>query len=406
MKRSLSIVLCWALLCLYPFKSVLSQSVYREGFIVKTSGDTLKGLVKISDKQNPSAGCYYKSFRTSSEVLYRADEINGFTINDLRSYKVIGINGQQVIAEALVEGKIDLYSVDKKFYIRDEDAIKQLIVEKIKMEGKLVTDRRMEGKVLEKRIYVGTLKVAMNDCPQLNPKIDATRFTESSLTKMVKDYNACVNSATLSYKDKIPVFRLIIKPIAGISYFKIDGTVSKNGSVTFGFLKDVNFNQTKPTFGAGLELFNPRFTDNLSLGIEARYFQTDAHQIAMTPERTYDYNEVFLKYSAVLVPITFGYRIDLNSTVSLNFRGGFLKTFPVESKFKTIQRQTKYPAVADKEESRFEFYKSPTGYSVGIGLQKKRFTFETRLDSVGPLINSVHVGFITTAYSGLVSWSF
>jgi hypothetical protein len=382
------------LLILLSAGSVYSQNVYRKGFIVKASGDTVSGFVKVIGNKAAPSGCYFKSTPQGQEVAYTVSDLAAFGLTDYRYYQVIQVNNEPVMAQALVAGKLSLFSVNEKFYIQNDSTTKELIMERVKLEN---------NQIHEKKIYVGTLRVLMSDCPTLNRKIDQARFVESSLTSVVEAYNHCAGADVVAYKKNLPSLKLTIKPVAGVNYTHLAISVSSLFKVNFGYLDELKSSSISPTVGIGFSASTPKITDNFSFDFDVRYLSSSLSQTVIYSKSTYDYNKVSFKYSAILLPITFAYKFDLNPQLSMGLRGGLLKTFKLAGEFDTRQRQTQYPNVPERSAGSFSFYKTQTGFSAGISVEKnvgrKQLYLDARFDNIGPVINSVAVGFLTNVYS-------
>jgi|GEM_PF-6378761 len=390
----MNIKVVFSVLLLLSLMNIYGQEIYHGGYIVTDSGDTLKGLVKITGKKTNPGGCFFKPSADVAPIAFVKRSLKTISQTDFRYYTLVIIGKDTVFAQKLITGKINLLSWDEKFYLETDGQFQELKEERVQLAN---------DKILDKKVYIGTLRVAMNDCLQLSKAIDASRLTESSLTDLFEKYHQCINQRSFSHKSNIPSMKVAFRVLAGVNLTKMNISVAKNFRGLYGYLQDLNWTRISPTGGIGIRFSTPKFTENFSLDLEARYTSMSANEIVITPESTWDYNEVNFRYSAVVMPFTFAYIIDANPRLAFQVRAGILKTVKLDGEFKSIQRQTQYPDVSARESERFTFYGSPTGYCLAAGMRwkttKNVLHIDASYDNVGPIVNSTTVGFIMNIYA-------
>jgi len=106
--------------------SGFGQKIYRDGYVIKNSNDTLNGLVQFEEYQKVENKCIFKRFDVAFVVEYNAEQIKGFGYTDGNFYESFNINGQYVFLECLVRGNLSLYyDGSNEFYCKtDEDFIR------------------------------------------------------------------------------------------------------------------------------------------------------------------------------------------------------------------------------------------------------------------------------------------
>lgn len=96
---------------------VISQKVFREGYIVKKDGQVLYGLAGFkTGRQTPSV-CVFKRFEIAVPVTYKPGEITEFGYVNGNRYKSVSYEGQITFFEVLVSGDITLYLRDSQYYL-------------------------------------------------------------------------------------------------------------------------------------------------------------------------------------------------------------------------------------------------------------------------------------------------
>ncbi|MCU0369513.1 MAG: porin family protein [Cyclobacteriaceae bacterium] len=387
--------------------SAFSQSIFREGFIVKKERqDTVHGFIKLlGSVHEPSFK--FKTSKEATAIDLSPEEIYAIVIKDYRYFKTITVDADDKFAQALVEGEADLYLNEKKFYLEKDEKLSLLEIEQIEMEG-----AKKETAIHRKKTYVGILKSSMNDCPAVWPLIDKSRLVESNLTSIVDEYNQCRNSPSLVFKNSIPLFKLSVDPFIAWSYSKLDMSVSQSFVFVFGYLEEANFSNFSLSPGVGFTLSSPRINDNFSFYTELRYIQNTFHDRVIYPKTTYDDNDITIQASYIYLPVTVKYSIPLNTFSSLYLKGGLLKTFLLSSNYKNVRRVSMFPNSPPLiNENNFDFYSSQTGFTGSLGYEmrinkKLDGWVELRFDNTGPIINSTTVGFVQNVFSLVTAISF
>jgi hypothetical protein len=101
-------------------QGTLAQKIFREGYVVKNSGESLTGLVEYSEKQDVPSACTFKRFDIAMTVVYYPGEIQAFGYRNGNRYESREINGTNCFLEVIVTGKIILYQKGQKYYIDKE----------------------------------------------------------------------------------------------------------------------------------------------------------------------------------------------------------------------------------------------------------------------------------------------
>ena len=104
----------------FPLQGLLAQKIFRDGYIVKKSGESLTGLVEYSVKQDIPSECIFKRFDIARAVVYSPNDILAFGYRNGNRYESRETDGKNSFYEVIVTGKIILYQKGSKFYI-DKD---------------------------------------------------------------------------------------------------------------------------------------------------------------------------------------------------------------------------------------------------------------------------------------------
>lgn len=382
-----------------------SQRVYREGFIINAKRDTLHGYINMMGSVHDPK-FKFKSTPEADASDITPEEISVVVIKNYRYFKSILIDADDKFAQTLVEGEINLYLHEKKFYLYKDNKLILLDIEKIEMED---ADKGIA--VHNKKNYIGTLKSSMSDCPKIWPAIDKSRLAESNLTDIVADYNVCKNVTPLVFKKEIPMFKLTVSPFVAWSYSDINIEVDDQFMGVFGYLTPANLSSFTISPGVGVNLSSPRVDDRFSFYTELRYVNISASDRYIYSKSSYDDNEIILNAKYIYLPITAQYDIPMTINNSLYLKGGLLKTFLLDADLTINRRVSSSPNTPPLvSQDRFDFV-SQTGFTFSLGYKLKvtrkiNGWIEARFDNTGPMINSGNVGLPNNVYSLVTAFSF
>jgi len=108
------------LISLFPLQHLFAQKIFREGYIVKKTGESLTGLVEYSDKKDIPSICTFKRFDIARAITYTAGDIMAFGYRNGNRYEAKEVDGKVSFIEVIVAGKIALYMKGSKYYIEKD----------------------------------------------------------------------------------------------------------------------------------------------------------------------------------------------------------------------------------------------------------------------------------------------
>ncbi|WP_299761002.1 PorT family protein [uncultured Pontibacter sp.] len=263
------------------------------------SGDTLAGLVDYRASLLSSKVCKFKSSETASAVTYSPNQIKGYGFPGDRYYtsKHLKQDSAAVFMEELLRSKINLYNLDGAFYVEKEGlGLEQLVIdfkEYYNEEGVLFKSRTNQ--------HIGTLNKYMQDCIQMIEKIERVKMTQSSLIRLIKDYNECwPGQPVVVFKEAKPWLAAEVGVALGVSHTSLSFSATDEAYL---HLENSDFStSTYPVAGLMLNLRSPRVSKYTSLQLETHYFKTSYND-----QNSYDWfgtnyaNEMELNISAVKV---------------------------------------------------------------------------------------------------------
>lgn len=247
MKNLLSYFIFLSMLTSTPF--LLKAQENRAGYILKTSGDTIFGILQYQRGKNASQECKFQKDELTRQRTYKPDEIAGYRFQEGKYFisKEMPINGQYylVFAEFLIQGIANMYYVNyhntDHYYIETE---KDGLIELTEPERIMETD---SGTFVLPPKYKGKLAFILADYDRVNEDVKYLDLDHKSLIKLGRSYHysVCDSIHCIIFEKKVAKLHLSIDIQAGY-------TISR---YNFGNMLDSDFGPGY-TLGASLVLNN------------------------------------------------------------------------------------------------------------------------------------------------------
>lgn len=293
----------------------------REGYIINTLNDTLKGYIK--DEGGFKKGIRFRSTDDASFRMYGTSEIKGFFINDNSTKYVSFSKGTDSLTttpqfvKVLSEGYISLYYTEDGYFIADKEN-KIYIIEK--QDDKL---KRVEDDLGVRTIaiadtrYIGMVKFLISDYPQLSRKINNLSFTSTDISKVINLYNNWKSPSARVSKESVKNIKApLINTGLKISVYKN----AMSNVVPAGLYHNVAF-AVKTCFAAGLVVdFN--LNRKFSLQVDALLAQRNSY---LHHDNTYgDPEDIKWAMTYMEFPVSIYYTLPTQNFSPHFFAGGII----------------------------------------------------------------------------------
>lgn len=263
MNKILKVTLSMLLfLCFYDLEA---QTDFRPGYVITNQNDTLKGFIDYRGDTRNSKKCDFKESETSQVKEYQPLDIKAYRLNDSKYYvsKKIQSGGpeKQLFLEFLVDGIADLYyyanGSEAHYFIEKKNG---QLFELIKEQERAFIDGKLYE--IDKKGYIGLLRYAFGDCPNIFPLLDNTTLDNKSLVEATKKYHeyVCTDQQCIIYEKKLPGIKI-----------SFGAYLSMNGStLTFSNSRDMTYAAMKvkmafyPSVGFLLNATLPRMNEKLT----------------------------------------------------------------------------------------------------------------------------------------------
>ncbi|MCU0459248.1 MAG: hypothetical protein MUE37_09215 [Bacteroidales bacterium] len=253
------------------------QANFKKGYIITVEGDTLHGLVDLRGDRYNSANCTFTEGPVAEAVTFEPGSLLGYGFEDGRRYlskSVDSESGYQLFfMEVLLDGILDL------FYYRSADNDSYYFVETAKGEflgltekQRMVSDPELGKGIIRTKYYVGTLRYAMSDAPELSPDIERLSLKQNELVKLIQRYHeiVCTGEPCIKFIKSYQAVRLRFAPFVNwqAEFLKIKGQTMFAG---------LDYSPTYyPSAGFSMEISNPGINERLSVSTDIslgrRYF--------------------------------------------------------------------------------------------------------------------------------------
>jgi hypothetical protein len=243
-------------------KNLMAQAQFKDGYIISLQGDTINGKIKYRSQSKNYQACVFANEGGTKE--YRPTDIQGYGYVKGQHYTSAYTNTS--FLEALVLGEVNLYKMDKVYYLKKSGQDMVALVAKVlesKVNGKIHRTEDNKWKLLCVQV--------LGDCLE-DPaaRLKYVRLNEKTIVSLVSDYNLCRNHNFIDLKKDRPWTRVTYGVGIGATKSKIAISVDDN---TFDYLPS-KFKTTSFTVGIPLIFSFPRVTERLAFQSEFYFTNT------------------------------------------------------------------------------------------------------------------------------------
>lgn len=397
------------LILFYPSVSILAQSNFISGDIVKLNGDTIKGFIDYRDWDNNPEFIRFKENLDSRKEQFFPRHLKSFTFsNQLYVSSIVPIirstKKRELISRAeltsssrvevdtvflsvLVIGEANLFYYSERnnqihYFIETDSVFDELIY-----SGSF---RNTNGSIRKVAEYKEQLKIYLKRCEGIEKKIDRAGFTDKGLTGVIEYYNGQTSSGS-SYVKKTEKVEFQPFFLGGISstQLRFGGTSAFQQD-----LKRVDFGWSfNPDLALALNIVLPRTRKSISFYNELLFtsYKFDSDYKNIKNITTHYAIEAFYLKLAHLLRYYYPkgeFRPFFNAGISNGIALSNQNSFYIKDINGKPQPKDESPI--------FDGLKNyELSYLVGIGAFYKRFSFELRFEQ-GNGIATHDYGYLTS----------
>lgn len=164
-----------------------SQELFREGYILKSPFDTVRGEIKYMSYNQAAVQCIFRPEGSTEEKVYWPNEIFGYGLGKdmLFNTKRVSDN-EKVFLEVVYQGTVVLYAYRDRyrrdyFYLENSDTGNFE-----KLTQKVIGGKRRRSVI---KTYLDVIKLMLPKSELIADKIEGTSLTHKSLTRLLSEYD-------------------------------------------------------------------------------------------------------------------------------------------------------------------------------------------------------------------------
>lgn len=360
--KSAILFLCFGL----SSQIIFSQKIFREGYIVKNSGEMFEGMVSWAPGKKIPGNCVFKRFDIAVPITYGPDVIKAFGFKNGRRFEAFSYKGKKIFIETLVSGELTLYTNGPEYFIRRSASEVQVLKGTVSWEDEkgartFNNPEELMSYLAEGTRFAGTGKIDM----------------KSGIQPLVAEYNSKAGKKYVVYNRNITEKELTASAWHSNSNSSRIGVVSGLNMYTLSLSPEKHFYLPSPemeycpVYGFSYERVLSRKSDNLSAIAELLYhnqtFYTFSEQLDYNGRFTK--NDAFFDYKALKVPVMLRYSLT-NMRIKPFVSAGLAGTFFLKSNYLHISEKEDYfgTSVEINEDSKLVFKPYELSAVAGAGL--------------------------------------
>ena len=349
-------------LLLLAYNLCFSQTDFKPGYVITQSGDSLAGLVDYREGARSFRSCDFRQSVSQETHTYKPGELLAYGFLDGQRFETKTITlpdstMHTVFLEALIRGQVSLYKFEQYYWV-EKNAVLNVLLDEVREV--YINDVRY---VKHTNQHVGTLSTLMFDCAEMRLTVQQAQLNERNLTKLVEDYNRCVGSSTIIYKEKKPWIKPVVGVVAGMTISQIKFFTDMNDfkHLTGSFEPSRNF-----TVGLSFDILSPRLFERFSFYSEILYMHTAYYHYQEVPS-DFSTNRNYITIDLKQLKIPFGARYTfperkLTPMISAGISGTIhvkqSSTWVQEQEFTTVVQTYTGEALAEMKRNQFGLWGS------------------------------------------------
>lgn len=194
-----------------------SQSDWRDGYVITSENDTLRGQINHLAYKSMGQECRFRANTKSSITTFHPKDIKGYVLTNFAKYVSSKIDEDRLVyLEFLIDGILDLYYIridDKDRYFIERDS---LPLKEIKYEEEIKSKDGIKY-LYESTTHVGLVSLYTKDAPELHNRILNLKNDFSNLRNFTVDYHnkVCKDKRCITYRNKDQYTKFAIGPHFG-----------------------------------------------------------------------------------------------------------------------------------------------------------------------------------------------
>ena len=186
--------LAFSILIMITTVTAFSQAVFKNGYVIKNSNDTIFGLIEFKGNKTNANICVFKKDAKSEPQSFTPNDIAGYRLENDKYYvaKTVTVNEKEelVFLEYLVDGIIDMFyyfdGVSGHFFVDGGD---NRLVELRKNPVTEYYTTYLKRAIPNTKQYIGVLKYVFKDSPEISRRVETIDLSRRSLINITIAYH-------------------------------------------------------------------------------------------------------------------------------------------------------------------------------------------------------------------------
>jgi hypothetical protein len=351
--------------------SMMAQSGFRSGFIIRNNGDTLHGLVFYGTNGKFEKTCLFKRFEIAQKVSYSPGQIVAYGFRNGRYFESKTAGRKKAFFECLAEGVVSVYVVPGKYkgsvYLQSpQTGFIKLVKGSNNLEGADNFNSFQEALtwILNKN---GNREVSLKNLEYDSKEIASAVRESSSLSKNAS--KGFYLTPGVRYLRDNSVFKEGSLISMGLSGGYQIVTVNTPGNVYTPFFREAQFNTSyRPALGLYLNSKFSKKSNLLSVDL-ALHFVTDSYYgySEYSEGIETNRNDILIDFSEIQVPLAVHLTFGKGSIHPYVKAGGFM-SFLIDQSYSRLSESQKGASVYTDYDEDFTL-DNAMGFIVGAGIQ-------------------------------------
>jgi hypothetical protein len=368
MKKSLFVII----LILFGF-SVMAQSGFRPGFIIKNNGDTLNGQIFYGSNGKFKNSCLFKRFEIAQEVSYSSDKIRGYGFVNGRYFESKTIGRKKTFLECLVKGDVSVYIVPGKHegsvYLQSSQT------------GLFKLDKgsnQLEGCGTFGN-FRDALACMLNKTGNKSVPLQDVNYDSKEIAAVVRESTSLSENATKGFCQTPGVHNLrdksFLKEGSILSFGLIGGyqfiAVHTLGPDNLEYFTAARFNKSfRPVMGLYINTRLSKISDHWSVDLAIQYLADSYYAYSEHSDGVSTFrDDIMIDFSEIQVPLALRFTFG-NRSIRPYFKAGLYKSFLIDRAYRRESEEQHGVSVYTDSYEDFELH-NVLGLVGGAGIQFK-----------------------------------
>ncbi|TGE22957.1 porin family protein [Hymenobacter metallicola] len=304
--------------------SVIAQNDFRPGYVVPTSGDTIRGLIDNRGTVTLARQIRFKASAEGSVTEYAPAQLRAAGFTPGQNYESLSVDGGQAFLAVLAKGPVSLYRYSdpndrQHYYVLSATRPLTELLQRDTVQEAMVNGAAKRVKV---RAYPfrKVLASSFTGCYTITGDLARAELKESTLIRLFQSYYSCQGGASTGTIRTRRESKLRFSVVGGLNQGSYLFAEYKNTSV------DIKSKQ-RPIVGIGLSYTPGSFNEKFAISMEVLHFKN--HTIGYYERMGGGTNTfgtakvtVDLNWTSISVPAMFRYTFAPNRAITPFFQVG------------------------------------------------------------------------------------